>query len=217
VLLALGGLQGLVGWWMVASGLSVRVAVAPERLATHLGLALIVYGFAIWTGLEAWAGRPHRSDIFLSAGWRVWSAALLTLVYVQILMGALVAGDHAGLVYTDWPLMNGRLFPADYSHGGVLDTVFHSQAAVQFDHRVGAYVLFVASIAFAVATFATYRMSGALKRHAVTLAAGVSLQAALGIVTLRYAAPLTLSLAHQALAVLVLTIALSMVWRFRRH
>jgi len=217
VLLALGGLQGLVGWWMVASGLSVRVAVAPERLATHLGLALIVYGFAIWTGLEAWAGRPHRSDIFLSAGWRFWSAALLTLVYVQILMGALVAGDHAGLVYTDWPLMNGRLFPADYSHGGVLDTVFHSQAAVQFDHRVGAYILFVASIAFAVATFATYRMSGALKRHAVTLAAGVSLQAALGIVTLRYAAPLTLSLAHQALAVLVLTIALSMVWRFRRN
>jgi cytochrome c oxidase assembly protein subunit 15 len=217
VLLALGGFQGLVGWWMVASGLSVRVAVAPERLATHLGLALIVYGFAIWTGLEAWAGRAHRSDIFLSAGWRFWSAALLGLVYLQILMGALVAGDHAGLVYTDWPLMNGRLFPADYNQGGVIETVFHSQAAVQFDHRVGAYVLFVASIAFAVATSATYRMSGALKRHAVILAAGVSLQAALGIVTLRYAAPLALSLAHQSLAVLVLTIALSLVWRIRRN
>jgi cytochrome c oxidase assembly protein subunit 15 len=216
-LLALGGLQGLVGWWMVASGLSVRVAVAPERLATHLGLALIVYSFAIWTGLEAWAGRPHRSDIFLSAGWRFWSAALFGLVFLQILMGALVAGDHAGLVYTDWPLMNGRLFPADYGRGGVLDTVFHSQAAVQFDHRVGAYLLFVAAIAFAVATAATYRMNGALKRHAIVLAAAVSLQAALGIVTLRYAAPLGFSLAHQALAVVVLTIALSLVWRMRRN
>jgi cytochrome c oxidase assembly protein subunit 15 len=217
VLLALGGLQGLVGWWMVASGLSVRVAVAPERLATHLGLALIVYGFAIWTGLEAWAGRAHRSDIFLSAGWRFWSSVLLGLVFLQILMGALVAGDHAGLVYTDWPLMNGRLFPADYGRGGLIDTVFHSQAAVQFDHRVGAYLLFVASIAFAVAASATYRMNGGIRRHAVVLAGAVSLQAALGIVTLRYAAPLALSLAHQALAVVVLTIALSLVWRIRRN
>jgi cytochrome c oxidase assembly protein subunit 15 len=217
VLLALGGMQGLVGWWMVASGLSLRVAVAPERLAAHLGLALIVYSFAIWTGLEAWAGRPQRSDIFLSAGWRFWSSALLGLVFLQILMGALVAGDHAGQIYTDWPLMNGRLFPADYGQGGVIDTVFHSQAAVQFDHRVGAYLLFVAAIAFAVAMAATYRMSGALKRHAAFLAGAVSCQAALGIVTLRYAAPLPLSLAHQALAVLVLTIALSLVWRIRRN
>jgi len=217
VLLALGALQGLVGWWMVASGLSVRVAVAPERLAAHLGLALIVYSFAIWTGLEAWAGRPQRSDIFLSAGWRFWSSILLGLVFVQILMGALVAGDHAGQIYTDWPLMNGRLFPADYRRGSLIDTVFHSQAAVQFDHRVGAYLLFVASIAFAVAVASTYRMSEALKRHAIVLAAAVSLQAALGIITLRYAAPLPLSLAHQALAVLVLTIALSLVWRIRRN
>jgi cytochrome c oxidase assembly protein subunit 15 len=217
VLLALGGLQGLVGWWMVASGLSDRVAVAPERLAAHLGLALIVYSFAIWTGLEAWAGRPNRSDIFLSVGWRFWSSALLALVFLQILMGALVAGDRAGLVYTDWPLMNGRLFPADYVHGGLIDTLFHSQAAVQFDHRVGAYLLFVSSIAFAAAAAATYRMNGAIKRHAAVLAGAVTLQAALGIVTLRYAAPLTLSLAHQALAVLVLTIALSLVWRIRRN
>jgi len=217
VLLALGGLQGLVGWWMVASGLSVRIAVAPERLATHLGLALIVYGFAIWTGLEAWAGRPHRSDMFLSPGWRFWSSALLALVYLQILMGALVAGAHAGQIYTDWPLMNGRLFPTDYGQGGVIDTFFHSQAAVQFDHRVGASLPFVASIAFAVAVAATYRMSGALKRHAVVLAGAVSCQAALGIITLRYAAPLPLGLAHQALAVLVLTIALSLVWRIRRN
>jgi cytochrome c oxidase assembly protein subunit 15 len=217
VLLALGGLQGLVGWWMVASGLSVRVAVAPERLAAHLGLALIVYSFAIWTGLEAWAGRPHRSDIFLAVGWRFWSSVLLGLVFVQILMGALVAGDHAGLVYTDWPLMNGRLFPADYGQGGLIETLFQSQAAVQFDHRVGAYVLFVACIAFAVAAAATFRMSAAIRQHAAMLAGAVSLQAALGIVTLRYAAPLALSLAHQALAVLVLTIALSLVWRVRRN
>jgi cytochrome c oxidase assembly protein subunit 15 len=217
VLLALGGLQGLVGWWMVASGLSDRVAVAPERLASHLGLALIVYGFAIWTGLEAWAGRPHRSDIFLSAGWRFWSSALLGLVFFQILLGALVAGDRAGLVYTDWPLMNGRLFPPDYAQSGMLATLFHSQAAVQFNHRLGAYLLFVAAIAFAVAAAATPRMNDAIKRHAALLAGAVSLQAGLGIMTLRYAAPLALSLAHQALAVLVLTIALSLVWRLRRH
>src|SRR6202008_552090 len=91
VLFAVGGLQGLVGWWMVESGLEGRVSVAPERLATHLGLALLLYAALIWTGLEAWAGPPRPVR---ATPWRPAAALLAALVYLQCLLGALVAGNQ---------------------------------------------------------------------------------------------------------------------------
>jgi cytochrome c oxidase assembly protein subunit 15 len=133
VILALGGLQGAVGWWMVASGLSHRVSVAPERLAIHLGLALIVLCACVWNGLEAWFGKA-RVGYTLQNRWR-WSAtALPLLAFVQALLGALVAGNDAGQVYNDWPLMGGRIVPEDYAApgGGLAKTLLHSQGAVQF-------------------------------------------------------------------------------------
>ncbi|HEX5378951.1 MAG TPA: COX15/CtaA family protein, partial [Phenylobacterium sp.] len=108
VLFALGALQGVVGWWMVASGLTDRVSVAPERLMTHLGLAFILLAALVWTGLDAWAGAPR---IKAPGPWNLGAAALGGLIYLQILLGALVAGNDAGLVYNDWPLMNGAIFP----------------------------------------------------------------------------------------------------------
>ena len=140
VLFALGGLQGLVGWWMVASGLEGRVTVAPERLATHLGLALILYCTLIWTACEAWAGAPRSSH---QPRWALGAAGLAVMAFVQSLLGALVAGAQAGLIYNDWPLMGGRLFPKAYwINGGVWRSLLHSQAAVQFNHRLVAYILF---------------------------------------------------------------------------
>ncbi len=216
VLFALGALQPLVGWWMVASGLAARVYVAPERLAVHLAVALLLYGFAVWTGLEAWAG-PRRGPGHLDGRWRYGAVALVALIGAQLLLGALVAGDHAGYVDNDWPLMNGRLFPGDYVRGGALTTLLHSQAAVQFNHRLGAYLIFALALGYALAAAASRQAPRPIKTLAALLAGAVVLQVLLGIVTLELAAPLGLSLAHQAWAVVTLTAALVLAWRVRRQ
>jgi len=212
-LFALGGLQGLVGWWMVASGLTHRVEVAPERLAIHLGLALVIICGLLWTGFEAWAG-PGRSSI--ARRWQAGSLALACGVLFQMMLGALVAGNRAGRIYTDWPLMNGRLFPADYWAGGFFHALLHSQAAVQFNHRLVAYLLLAGVIANAVLVFRSRNVSRDARPLAVALAVLVGLQAVLGVVTLMFAAPLGLSLAHQCLAAVVLVAALGYAWRIRR-
>ena len=216
VLLALGGVQGTVGWWMVASGLSVRVSVAPERLAIHLGLALIILSACVWTGLEAWFGKA-RPGYGHEGKWRLSAMALAVMAFVQSLLGALVAGNDAGQVYNDWPLMNGRIVPEDYvaQGGGMARTLLHSQGAVQFDHRIGAYLLLAAAIAFA-ATVTGARMPGPVKALAHLLATLVLFQAGLGIWTLMSHAPLSLSSLHQIGAVAVLACAVILAWRVRR-
>jgi cytochrome c oxidase assembly protein subunit 15 len=213
VLLGLGALQGLVGWWMVVSGLSVRVSVAPERLAIHLGLALVLFCMLIWTALEAWSGPGRPTKL---KGWRAAAAGLAALVFFQILLGALVAGNDAGRIYNDWPFMNGRLFPADYLGGQGWRGLLHSQAAVQFNHRIGAYVLFVAAVAAAAAAVRNRWLPAPARWLALVLAVLVLAQAVLGVVTLMNVAPLGLSLAHQCLAAFVLACAISFAWRARR-
>jgi cytochrome c oxidase assembly protein subunit 15 len=214
LLLGLGALQGLVGWWMVASGLESRVSVAPERLAIHLGLALVLFCLLIWTGLEAWNG-PGRPNF--DARWR-WPAAIAAgLVFLQIMLGALVAGDQAGLVFNDWPLMNGRVFPADYLEGGgLLHALMHSQAAVQFNHRIGAYLLILCAAAAAVLAARPRTLPRGIDAYAFAFAGLVLAQACLGVVTLISRAPLPLALAHQCLAAVVLASALALAWRVRR-
>lgn len=213
VLLALGGLQGFVGWWMVSSGLSKRVDVAPERLTTHLGLALVIFCGLIWTGLEAWKG-PDRTRS--PAVWPKAAFALLGLVFFQILLGGLVAGNDAGFVYNDWPLMNGALIaPVDWA-GGAVRAFLHDHALVQFNHRLGAYLLLAAATVFAVWS-ARAPVSDGHKATAVVLAMAVWGQAALGIVTLIHVVPLPLGVLHQAGAVLVLAAAVVAAWTVRRQ
>lgn len=213
VLLILGGMQGLVGWWMVASGLTERVSVAPERLMTHLGLAFILLGALVWTALEAAAG---ASRVDVPSPWRRGSLILLAMVYVQILLGALVAGNDAGLVYNDWPLMNGRLFPEDYAGADLWRTIAHSQAAVQLHHRLGAYILFVvAAISGWQALRSAYLPTGA-RMLGVAVALGVLMQAVLGVVTLMARVPLALGILHQVAAAIVLGLATAFAWRVRR-
>ncbi|HEY0600222.1 COX15/CtaA family protein [Brevundimonas sp.] len=211
VLLGLGGLQGLIGWWMVSSGLSERVDVAPERLAVHLGLALLIFMGLIWTGLEAWNGEEHSRH---PVGWSRGAAILLGAVFLQCLLGGLVAGAKAGFVYTDWPLMNGEvLAPVAWSKGAL--AFLHDQALVQFNHRIMAYGLLVGGTLYALQAW-RWRLAEGLGAAAFALAAALWLQAALGVVTLINAVPLWLGALHQAGAALVLAVATVNLWLVRR-
>jgi cytochrome c oxidase assembly protein subunit 15 len=212
-LLGLGGLQGLVGWWMVASGLADRVSVAPERLTVHLGLALFLFVCLIWTALEAGFGQAR--PVARASRWPLAAFCLLVLVYVQSLLGALVAGNHAGLIYNDWPLMNGQFFPKDYLAGPGF-WPFHSQAAVQFHHRMGAYLLLIAVFGFAGLALRARGLSPATKAWGLGLAALVLLQAGFGIATLMLRVPVWMGIVHQTGAALVLGAATILAWRARR-
>ncbi|MFJ6023865.1 COX15/CtaA family protein [Brevundimonas sp. NPDC092305] len=211
VLLALGGLQGLIGWWMVTSGLSERVDVAPERLATHLGLALLIFMGLIWTGLEAWNGEEHSRS---PAGWSRGAAILLGAVFFQCLLGGLVAGAKAGFIYTDWPLMNGAVLPPVEWGKGAL-AFLHDQGLVQFNHRIMAYGLLIGGTAYAVQAW-RWRLAQGLGAAAFVVAGALWLQAILGIITLMHAVPLWLGALHQAGAALVLATATVNLWLVRR-
>lgn len=211
VLLGLGGLQGLIGWWMVTSGLSERIDVAPERLAVHLGLALLIFTGLIWTGLEAWNGESHSRS---PAGWSRGAAVLLGAVFVQCLLGGLVAGAKAGFVYTDWPLMNGAVLPPVEWSGGAL-AFLHDQALVQFNHRIWAYGLLAGGTVYAVQAW-RWRLAEGLGAAAFAVAGALWLQAALGVATLMNATPLWLGALHQAGAALVLAAATVNLWLVRR-
>jgi cytochrome c oxidase assembly protein subunit 15 len=216
VLFALGGLQGLVGWWMVKSGLEARVSVAPERLATHLGLALILFVALIWTGLEAWNGQARAASERRGGGWSAGSAALAGAVFLQCLLGALVAGNQAGLMDNDWPLMNGRFFPDDYAAGGLWATLAHSLPAVQFNHRIGAYLIFAAAMALAVGGLLSRDAPRGVRSLAVLTAVVVIFQASLGVVALMTGVPLILAILHQAGAAILLGAATAFAWRAQR-
>jgi heme a synthase len=217
ILFVLGGLQGLVGWWMVASGLEGRLYVAPERLMIHLGLAFALLGALVWTALDAWAGWARQT---LPSSWGARALWLVGLIYVQVLLGALVAGNHAGLVYNDWPLMGGRLVPADYAGHGpgfhLWATLAHSQGAVQLHHRLMAYLVLVVAVALAwTASRASY-LARESKTLGWVLAAAVVVQAMLGIATLMTAVPLALGMIHQLMAAVVFSLAIAFAWRVRR-
>jgi len=215
LLLALGGLQGLVGWWMVQSGLENRVSVAPERLMTHLGLALVLFCALIWTAMEAWSGQA-RLRASRTGAWPMAALIFLGLVFFQCLLGALVAGNQAGLIDNDWPLMNGYLVPPDYAKATLWATLAHSQAAVQFNHRMVAYAVVIAAVGVAGSGLNSLLLMG--QSRALALAVGVMavLQALLGVATLMTRVPLPLALIHQAGAAILLALATALMWRVRR-
>ena len=201
----LGALQGAVGWWMVASGLAERVEVSQYRLATHLVLACAIFVALIWT---AWRLRD-RVALPVPGRVRLTAAVLLILVLAQVYLGALVAGLRAGYAYNTWPLIDGALLPdaARLSFATPLwRNFFENILTVQFDHRMLAYAIFVGALlhAFDVGRSVNNRPA---RLGALALFAAVTLQVALGIVTLVWRVPLPLALAHQAMAMMVLTVA----------
>ena len=215
LLFALGGLQGAVGWWMVQSGLEARTSVAPERLATHLGLALVLFAAIVWTALDAWFG-PGQGSRKRAHGWVWMSALFLAAVFVQCLAGALVAGNHAGLVDADWPLMGGRWLPTGYWGGTVWATMAHSLPAVQFNHRVLAYGLLVGGLVMAAIAQLTTAADVSLRMLTVGLACLLVCQVALGVAALVLTVPLPLALAHQFTAATILAVATILAWKARR-
>ena len=210
-LLALGGLQGFIGWWMVASGLSERVSVSQYRLATHLMLACFIFvaTMLIARGLAPHTAGPARRDTQRFAGW------MLVLVLVQIYLGALVAGLHAGLTFNTWPLMDGRLWPDQLlTMQPLWVNFFENPKTVQFMHRMGAYVVFAASLWHAVAVWRA-EPGSTHARRAVVLFLLVASQAVVGIVTLLTVVHLHAALTHHALAIVVLGFAAAH-WRGTR-
>lgn len=212
-LLVLGGLQGAIGWWMVSSGLSERVSVAPERLMTHLGLAFALFAALIWTALDAWRGEARQA---LPSPWSAMSLGLVALIFLQILLGALVAGNDAGLVYNDWPLMNGTLFPRSYAGDGFWGTIAHSQGAVQLHHRLMGYVLTGVVIWMALSARRTNYVPPPAKRLMMATTHATLVQVVLGVATLMLAVPLWLGILHQLMAAIVLALATAFAWRVRR-
>ena len=206
-LIALGGLQGAIGWWMVASGIgeTTRVDVAPYRLAVHFTLALIIIGIIAWLWMDL--GSRARAPVNSALRWTAY--VLLVLVTAQMATGALVAGLDAGRTYTDWPLMAGEAFPQNYIDPGLgARSLFEGREATQFNHRGLAYLLFGLSIA---ALWAFRRSEEAASL--ALLATLITLQSAWGILTLLNAAPMSLALVHQGLGVIVFLVSVKLAWR----
>jgi heme a synthase len=218
VIFGLGALQGAVGWWMVASGLSERIEVSHYRLATHLVLALLIYASIVWT-LRRLGGRLGDGEpLAVSARLRITSLVLVAVTFVQLYLGALVAGLRAGLVYNTWPLIDGAFIPERARLW--FDTpwwrnLFDNALTVQFEHRMTAYALFVLAILHA---FDALRSSRTAAFGALWLVAAIALQATLGILTLLNQVPIGLALSHQAVAIAVLTLAVMQAERLAaRH
>jgi len=211
LIFGLGAVQGGVGWWMVASGLSERISVAHERLAFHLTLALVIFAAIVWT-LQRLIGSPQP---LVPDRIRRTAVLLLIFVFVQIFFGALVAGLRGGLIYNTWPLMDGEFIPA-WSKLALLTpgwiNLFDNILTVQFIHRMLAYALWAGAVLHVIDVARTLRGGPALS-GALLLAMAVTLQAGIGIVTLLHHTPLSLGLLHQGMAVVVLTAA---VWHAAR-
>src|SRR5436190_7724217 len=205
MIFALGALQGGVGWWMVASGLSQRTEVSQYRLATHLMLALIIFASIVWT-LRRMTARPQSVVPVLL---KFSGVALLALTFVQLYFGALVAGLRAGRVYNTWPEIDGAFIPSAarlWFEEPWWRNLFDNTLTVQFEHRMTAYALLILALLHAIDAVRS-RAGVAVIGGAWSLVAAIMLQAALGILTLLHQVPIDLALAHQAVAIMVLTLA----------
>lgn len=190
-LLALGGLQGAIGWWMVQSGLSVRTDVSHIRLAVHLMTALTILAGIVWTALDLFAlardpgARPARL--------KPVPAAVGAILFVQLLFGALVAGLNAGLVTNEWPLMNGHFFPGVTQAGqGFFTALFNDPAIVHFVHRWWAWV----AVAGLIVLSRKARAAGD-RRASIAIHTAFGIQILLGIATVMTGVNIVLAALHQ--------------------
>lgn len=197
LLFLLGGFQGIVGWWMVKSGLTQEASVSQYRLASHLFVALVIFSLLIWTGFDLRDGcRKCPADHRLAS---------VILLGITIVAGALVAGMDAGLLYNEYPLMGASLVPVEYGDAGWLDP-FENPASAQLHHRWLGALTFGALI---VLGFKGRNGPMALRSNLVLVT--VSAQFILGIVTLLHGAPVSLGGMHQAGAVILLGCLLALI------
>ena len=195
-LLALGGLQGAIGWWMVASGLVDRTDVSHYRLATHLLTALFILAGLIWTALDlkALAQDPEARPARLTG----FGVTVAVILLIQLLFGAYTAGLNAGLVASDWPLMNGRLFPEPNTLGSFWHVLTNDPFVIHFIHRWWAWGALGALILLA----RRVKQAG-VRPASIAIHISVGTQILLGIATVMTGVNIGLAVLHQAVGALV--------------
>jgi cytochrome c oxidase assembly protein subunit 15 len=212
LLFALGGLQGFVGWWMVESGLEVRDSVSQYRLAIHLGVAIILLGAILWTAFEYLRVKPQGQRAMPYANWAV---AFVGLVYFQMLLGAIVAGLHAGLLYNTWPSMDGFFVPDTiWFYRPWIINFTENGALAQFDHRMVGYGVGVCA-SFLWWAGRRARLIGLRAFSGNLVIVFTIVQIVLGILTLLNQVPTILAAAHQATAVALFASALWHAYELR--
>lgn len=212
----LGGLQGALGWYMVQSGLVDDPRVSQFRLTAHLGLAFAIFGAMLWIAMSLLFPRRAPLDATPLRSARRWAFGIAALVFAMVLTGGFVAGIRAGFAYNTFPLMNGAVLPPElFMIEPWWRNFFWNMATVQFDHRVGAWLLFL----LVPVLWWKVRRAGNAPLRATTGAHGLlamlAIQIALGIVTLLLAVPLLPAALHQAGAVLVFGLALNVAHALR--
>lgn len=209
LLLGLGGMQGLIGWWMVTSGLSDRTEVAQDRLAVHLLTASLTLALTIWIAETLEPPRVARSPG--APGLRAGASLMLAGIFLQLGLGALVAGLRAGRIYQTWPLMGDHWVPPQSELLFLTPAwrnVVENAVMAQFNHRAMAYLLLGGALAHAL--HARWAAPGTrASRTAALLAGAVAVQASIGVMTLVTGVPLGLALLHQFVAMVVLVAAVT--------
>jgi heme a synthase len=201
LLLALGAAQGGLGWFMVHSGLTERVDVSQYRLSAHLTLASIIFAAIIWVGLGI--GRQRQRPFVLAD---YVSLGLVMLMMLQIAAGGFVAGIDAGMGYNTWPKMDGAWIPEGLAvMKPAWRNLFENALTVQFQHRLLAYIILAIACWHAWQSFSL---------SAISLLYVVFAQAVVGVTTLMLQAPIAIALVHQAMALVVLFVA---VWNLHSH
>ncbi len=196
-LFVLGGLQGAVGWFMVASGFQDRVDVSQYRLVIHLMLALAIFSLMLWYALDYFDGAPLTGDRAASNNLARHANWMNILIAFQIALGGLVAGTDAGFVYNDFPRMNGHwLSPDLFQLSPWWINFTENLAMVQFQHRLMSGFVAIAVISFLV-RLRRRNVDPAIKRRGLTLPFALAAQAFLGIATLVLVVPITLAVLHQ--------------------
>ncbi len=206
---ALGGLQGLVGWLMVKSGLQNDPWVNPAKLSFHLGLAFVIFSLIFWVALSVrnqHKPMPHYIHIPLLYGAAVF---ISVMVFIQVVLGALVAGNDAGMSYNTFPLMDGKFIPDGlWSLSPALHNFIHNVTMVQYNHRIMAYVLSVAVIAFCIYGV---RKQPQFSTLFYAIFACLVAQFLLGVVTLILVVPISFAVLHQANALILFALCIKAV------
>jgi len=214
MMFVLGGLQGLLGWYMVKSGLVDNPHVSQYRLTAHLGLAVIIYAFMLRVALDLWYGTnpPGETHPVMQR----LTALLGTLVFITILSGGFVAGLKAGFAYNTFPLMDGQWIPqAIFMQQPLWRNFFENIATVQFDHRLLATLVFASVLILWLATL-RQPVSRQVRLGLHAMLAAAVLQVGLGISTLLLQVPVTLASMHQGGALLLLTTVMYLNHRVAR-
>jgi len=213
----LGGLQGLLGWYMVKSGLSQDPHVSQYRLTAHLGFAFLIYAYIFWIALDLLSPAEKKRTIDDNRGLRRFSFLITGLIFITVLSGGFVAGIKAGLAYNTFPLMNGQMIPEGLftlDPGWV--NLFENITTVQFDHRLLATLLFVLIPVYWYVALRQNPKPG-IRMGLHLLLFTLIVQIALGISTLLLYVPVALAATHQGVAMALFTLALFLSHEFRQQ